>query len=269
MTSIHRSPNEILSDLDAIEQRVKRRALWLTVVPLLLVLGAHGFLLLRIQDSASELKSTQAELAMGKADVEKTSATLDSLNAELESKRKELTEAQVAVDQFRERNSELQRAVSWQEDEQKRIAETLEAPKKTDAKLAEVKALMMNSKTAPRAKAISLWNQGYAAFNAGDTQTAKKLYQQAKDTDPEYAPAVNSLGRLLYESGDIKAAQPLFEQAARIDPKYVPTIHNQALVAEKQGKHEQAIELNKRSLQLKPNYAPALSFKESLKANAP
>lgn len=269
MTSIHRTPNEILSDLDAVEQRVKRRALWLTIVPLLLVLGAHGFLLMRIQDSASKLKSTQDELATGRADVAKTSATLASLNSELDAKRRELTDAQVAVDQFRERNSELQRAVDSQEVEQKQLAATLEAPKKTDAKLAEVKALVMSSKTAPRARAVSLWNQGYAAFNAGDTQTAKTLYQKAKDTDPEYAPAVNSLGRLLYESGDIKAAQPLFEQAARLDPKYVPTIHNQALVAEKQGKHEQAIELNKRSLQLKPNYAPALSFKESLKANAP
>ena len=63
-----------------------------------------------------------------------------------------------------------------------------------------------------------LFNQGEAAFAAGDSAQAADWYQQALEQDPDWVLPLFKLGLVSLNLGDIEAAKQWFQQAVEADP---------------------------------------------------
>jgi tetratricopeptide (TPR) repeat protein len=76
-------------------------------------------------------------------------------------------------------------------------------------------ALLVESPAKKETSAPSLWANGYKAFREGDLKKAKDLYLQAREVNPKYAPALNSLGVIALRDRDAEAAIDLFQKAMK------------------------------------------------------
>jgi hypothetical protein len=68
------------------------------------------------------------------------------------------------------------------------------------------------------ARAADLWRQGYAAYLRGDAVTARSHYLRSLGADPQYAPSLNSLGRLAAEAHDYNGERAYYEKALASQP---------------------------------------------------
>ena len=62
-----------------------------------------------------------------------------------------------------------------------------------------------------------LFNQGEAAFAAGDSAQAAEWYQRAHDRDPDWVLPLHKLGLVALNLGDIEGAKQWFQQAVEAD----------------------------------------------------
>jgi tetratricopeptide (TPR) repeat protein len=116
----------------------------------------------------------------------------------------------------------------------------------------------------PTAKAQELWSQGFAVYKRGDYTRAERLYRAAKNADPKYAPAHNSLGNIKAKQGDYAAALEFYRRALELRPSYAPSHFNIALVYERQGKYAEALAALDQALKVRPGYPEALAEKRRL-----
>jgi tetratricopeptide (TPR) repeat protein len=245
---------ELLGELDDYGRGLKRRKLLYTALPLLVIFGVYALMANAVVKRSAELSEKQAsvasaaaELARAEADLAKRKQELGTVASDLAVLRGQYDELQKASDEARKKSQEVQ--------------ETLEQPGNAAAKVEKLEELLTEKKPSARSEAIALWKQGYDAYNSGNAQGARALYQRALDKDPNYAAALNSLGRLAYDEGNLKLADEYFVKALAADPKYVAALHNRALVAKKQGRIAEASSLTNQALQIRPNYQPSMILK--------
>ena len=84
------------------------------------------------------------------------------------------------------------------------------------------------------ASAQSAYQQGLAAFAAGDLQDAKAAFQQAGPADAKAYQAYYSLGVVQERLGE-RSALDAYRQATTIQPDYEPAIIAYALLSRRRG----------------------------------
>jgi tetratricopeptide (TPR) repeat protein len=242
---------ELLGELDDYGRGLKRRKLLYMALPLLAIFGVYGLMANAVVKRSAELSEKQASVASAEAELARAEADLAKRKQELGTVASDLAVLRGQYDEL-------------QKDTQKRkqeVVATLEQAGSPSAKVEKLEELLTEKKPSARSEAIALWKQGYDAYNSGNAQGARALYQRALDKDPNYAAALNSLGRLAYDEGNLKLADEYFVKALAADPKYVAAIHNRALVAKKQGRIAEASSLTNQALQIRPNYQPSMLLK--------
>jgi tetratricopeptide (TPR) repeat protein len=85
--------------------------------------------------------------------------------------------------------------------------------------------------------------QGWAAFNRGNSVKARQLFEMALQKDPKDAVALNGLGWVMLTTGDAEGARPQFEAALKIDPEAAGAMNGLARVYRQQGRLDDAIKL--------------------------
>jgi tetratricopeptide (TPR) repeat protein len=133
------------------------------------------------------------------------------------------------------------------------------APAQASEAVAKVKQVLAAPSAEAEGKQVAaqLWSQGYQAYLAGHRDQAKALYLRALAADPNYAPAMSSLGRI---AGDEKQPdeRSWYERALRADPNYVPALNNLAIIELEAGNPDKAYPLASKAEALRPGYSKAL-----------
>jgi tetratricopeptide (TPR) repeat protein len=102
-----------------------------------------------------------------------------------------------------------------------------------------------------------LWSLGYKAYTKNDRIGARDYYERALRADPNYAPALNSLGRL--EGDDKKSDErSWYERALKAKPNYAPAMNNLAIVEFESGQLDHAEQLAKQANSIRPGISTAL-----------
>ena len=102
-----------------------------------------------------------------------------------------------------------------------------------------------------------LYNQAKIATAQGKIGEAKKLYQEALRTNPEYGQALTGLGALFLMEKRFDLAQPLFEKALAVDPNHATALINLAMIDQARGRQESALEKLNRVVEMNPDYGAA------------
>jgi len=92
-------------------------------------------------------------------------------------------------------------------------------------------------------KAFEINEQGLAAMESGDFETAEALFREANEMLPIYSDAKNNLGVLFFRTGKIEEAETLWLEVLQKDPEYAPTLYNLALLALRRGNKNEAKKL--------------------------
>jgi tetratricopeptide (TPR) repeat protein len=100
-----------------------------------------------------------------------------------------------------------------------------------------------------------LWSQGYEEYQKKNYERAEELYLSSNNADPEYAPAVNSLGNIALQRGQSQRAEQYFRQASKLDANYAPAAYNLVLALNAQHRAQEAKAQFKRATEVNPNYA--------------
>jgi superkiller protein 3 len=114
--------------------------------------------------------------------------------------------------------------------------------------------------TSPAAVAESidqLFEQGKAAYNAGNYAQAELIWRRVIELDSKYAAAYNNLGNALSDQGKLEEAIAAYRQAIQLDPKYAYAYYGLGNALSDQGKLEEAIAAYRQAIQLDPKYAYA------------
>lgn len=102
-----------------------------------------------------------------------------------------------------------------------------------------------------------LYNQAKIATAQGKIGDAKKLYQEAIRTNPEYGQALTGLGALFLMEKRFDLAQPLFEKALAVDSNHATALINLAMIDQARGRQESALEKLNRVVKMNPDYGAA------------
>jgi tetratricopeptide (TPR) repeat protein len=252
--SMEKTAAELLGELDDYARWLKRRKLLFTALPLVVIFVVYAVMANAVVQRSAELDAKKASVASAEAELAKAEADLAKRKQELASVASDLTVLRGQYD-------ELQKASDEARKKSQQVQATMDQPLNAAAKVEKIEELLTGPKPTARAEAMSLWKQGYDAFNAGNATQARALYEQSLAKDPKYPAALNSLGRLALDEGNLKLADEYFANALAADPNYVPALHNRALVAKKQGRIGEASTLTDQALKLRPNYQPSMILK--------
>lgn len=96
-----------------------------------------------------------------------------------------------------------------------------------------------------------------AHHNAGDLQTAERMYRQILLKVPNEADVLHCLGLILYTTKQYVAAEGLIEKAIRVNPEIAQYYNSLALVQMDRGMVKMAIATFRKALGLKSDYAEA------------
>jgi tetratricopeptide (TPR) repeat protein len=94
--------------------------------------------------------------------------------------------------------------------------------------------------------------QGQAAFEAGDYDRALTAFQQALQRRPNWALALNGIGRCYVRKKDWSQAERYYRQAAAADPAWVYPVANLAGVYWQTKRYAEAEQTYRQALQLAP-----------------
>ncbi|MCX5706894.1 MAG: tetratricopeptide repeat protein [Candidatus Omnitrophica bacterium] len=89
-----------------------------------------------------------------------------------------------------------------------------------------------DSLTELQKEAINYRQEGVKAQDAGDLDSAMKMYQKAVEIDSYYAVAYNDLGVIYEAKGEAERAEESYIKAIRIDPYFLSAYSNLALFYE-------------------------------------
>lgn len=105
---------------------------------------------------------------------------------------------------------------------------------------------------APVVATDKLFQQGLAAQQRGDLNSARDLYTRSLADKPGNAETLNNLGAVYHSLGDNKKAEEAYRRALDADPKFAAAWSNLAVVLDAQGKRQEATAALQESLQLDP-----------------
>jgi len=100
--------------------------------------------------------------------------------------------------------------------------------------------------------------EGVAAFERGDTSTARDLLERALASDPRSGEAHTYLGALADRAGDLGDAERHFAIAARLSPQSAQARNNYGAILLRLNRKREAAAEFEASLRLDPNQAKAL-----------
>lgn len=101
-----------------------------------------------------------------------------------------------------------------------------------------------------RKKAQKFYNQGYAAQNKGDIDSASNFYQQAVILDPSYAIVYNNLGIIYEAKGYPDKATEYYLKCLEQDSKCLSAYSNLAFIYEQKGDSQTALSYWKKRVEL-------------------
>ncbi|HVR20020.1 MAG TPA: hypothetical protein VMS65_09995, partial [Polyangiaceae bacterium] len=172
--SMEKSPAELLGELDDYDRGFRKRKLLFTALPVIVIFAVYAVMVNAVLKRSAELDAKQAELATTEADLAKRKQELATVASDLAIVRGQYDEVQKANDEAKRKKQE--------------VVATLEQAGSAAAKVEKLEELLTTApKPSSRAEAMSLWKQGYDAFNSGRKDEARALYERARDTDPTYA----------------------------------------------------------------------------------
>lgn len=99
--------------------------------------------------------------------------------------------------------------------------------------------------------------EGLAAHQAGDLETAAALYREALKHDPQNKFAFYNLGLIDQTNGDLPSAENNYRLALGIDPAFTAALFNLAIVRDALGDQREAIELYRQVIAIDPLHAGA------------
>jgi tetratricopeptide (TPR) repeat protein len=105
---------------------------------------------------------------------------------------------------------------------------------------------------APSAQAS--FDQGLVLHQAGRTQEARALYEQALAADPDHFDAVHLLGVIRVQAGEAAAGVALIERAVAANPNMAAAISNLGWALAEAGRPGDAVAAYDRALALDPGY---------------
>jgi tetratricopeptide (TPR) repeat protein len=133
-------------------------------------------------------------------------------------------------------------------EQQKRIAEYLEAGKKHGEEERERRTLR---------EARKFNNLGVTSFHNGAYEMARDQFLQAVKHDPEFSEAYNNLGLAHTELNEEEKATEAFKKAVELNPSLYAAYNNLGYVMYKRGNYEQAIEMYNEALGRSTRNGPA------------
>ncbi|HLY78124.1 MAG TPA: tetratricopeptide repeat protein [Caulobacteraceae bacterium] len=107
--------------------------------------------------------------------------------------------------------------------------------------------------SAPSAQA--LFEEALAQHQAGRTETARALYEQALQADPEHFDALHLLGVITVQAGKAPAGVALIERAVRLNPTMAAAWSNLGWALAEARRPDDAVAAYDRALALDPAYA--------------
>jgi tetratricopeptide (TPR) repeat protein len=136
------------------------------------------------------------------------------------------------------------------------------APPADIFQLGAVRELPVKTGPTPPAPARALsadqhYERGYAAEEAGDSQTAMAEYRQAIAIDPALSDAQVNLGRLLHETGQAEQALAHYRAALTVRTDDPIAAFNLGVALEDLGRRPEAIEAYRRAIAIAPDSADA------------
>jgi protein O-GlcNAc transferase len=102
-----------------------------------------------------------------------------------------------------------------------------------------------------------LRNLAHTAFQAGDYQAARELFEQVVAQEPADAVAHCNLGGVHYRLGQFAEAAACYRRALQLQPNFAEAYNNLGLAANSQGRFAEAITCYQQALRLKPDYVEA------------
>jgi len=103
----------------------------------------------------------------------------------------------------------------------------------------------------------ALFEEAQAAQEAGDVETAQRLYRRVMRIDPDDPAAAFNLGNLLRSAGKKVESEAAYRAALKTDPHFAEAWYNLADLLEEQSRTEMAVDCLRRALTADPNYADA------------
>ncbi|MBV8513227.1 MAG: tetratricopeptide repeat protein [Xanthobacteraceae bacterium] len=104
----------------------------------------------------------------------------------------------------------------------------------------------------------ALFESAQSAEEAGDPETAQRLYRRVMRMDPDDPAAAFNLGNLLRSTGKKVEAEAAYRAALKADAHFAEAWYNLADLLEAQGRAELAIDSLQRALKADPDYADAM-----------
>jgi tetratricopeptide (TPR) repeat protein len=95
-----------------------------------------------------------------------------------------------------------------------------------------------------------LYQEGRAAYEAGDFATAAERFAEVANADPEHVKALINWGAALASSGQPLEAISKYQQALARDPNNAAAYYNWGVALERLRKHAEAIEKYERAVAL-------------------
>jgi tetratricopeptide (TPR) repeat protein len=108
------------------------------------------------------------------------------------------------------------------------------------------------------ADADALFDAARAAEEAGDRQSAERLYRRCQQADPSDAAVPFNLANLLRADGLSVQAEAAYRDAVKADPRFASAWYNLADTLDDQGRTAEAVLCLKRALEADPGYSDAL-----------
>jgi tetratricopeptide (TPR) repeat protein len=103
----------------------------------------------------------------------------------------------------------------------------------------------------------AVFEDAQAAEEAGDIETAQRLYRRVMRIDPDDPAAAFNLGNLLRSTGRKVEAEAAYRAAVEVDPRFAEAWYNLADLFEEQERIENAVDCLQRALKADPDYADA------------
>jgi tetratricopeptide (TPR) repeat protein len=100
-------------------------------------------------------------------------------------------------------------------------------------------------------------NFGFAYYELGLLDEAKKEFEEALRLNPRFANAIYNLGLVYQRKGLTDDAIDYYKKAVRLDSKIPGAFYNLGLAYSQKHLYEEAIEAYKRFLEIKPDYKNA------------
>jgi len=113
-----------------------------------------------------------------------------------------------------------------------------------------------------RREALRAVARGNQLLGRGDLEGARKAFEAAVATDPDYAPAWNNKGAALLRRGRVDEALASLREAVHFDPDFFDAHVNSVFAWQRKGKHGEAVIAADRALRLQE--APWLWYLKGL-----